>query len=118
MDANVPLVVPEVNPRDVANHEGILAIPNCATTPIVMALWPLHKVNPVKRVIAATYQSVSGTGRAAVEELAEHFPGMAKDFKAVHPLTGEIVRLQNDTDSRAVDRLTKADPPLMSEETN
>ena len=71
MEANVPLVVPEVNPGDVAHHEGILAIPNCATTPIVMALWPLHKVNPVKRVIAATYQSVSGTGRAAVKELAE-----------------------------------------------
>ena len=71
MEANVPLVVPEVNPGDVAHHEGILAIPNCATTPIVMALWPLHKVNPVKRVVVATYQSVSGTGRAAVKELAE-----------------------------------------------
>ncbi len=71
MDQNVPLVVPEVNAADVANHEGILAIPNCATTPIVMALWPLHRVNPVKRVIAATYQSVSGTGQAAVRELSE-----------------------------------------------
>jgi aspartate-semialdehyde dehydrogenase len=63
--------VPEVNPGDVAQHEGILSIPNCATTPIVMALWPLHKANPVKRVIASTYQSVSGTGKAAVQELTE-----------------------------------------------
>ncbi len=71
MEPQVPLVVPEVNPDDVANHEGILAIPNCSTTPLVMALWPLHQVNPVQRVVVATYQSVSGTGRAAMEELVD-----------------------------------------------
>jgi aspartate-semialdehyde dehydrogenase len=71
MEPDVPIVVPEVNPDDVAGHKGILAIPNCITTPIVMTLWPLHRVNPVKRVIVATYQSVSGTGQAAVRELAE-----------------------------------------------
>ncbi len=69
MDPEVPLVIPEVNADDVARHKGILAIPNCSTTPVVMTLWPLHKTNPVKRFVAATYQSVSGTGRAAVEEL-------------------------------------------------
>ena len=69
MDPSVPLVVPEINADDVAWHKGILAIPNCSTTPVVMALWPLHRVNPVKRITAATYQSVSGTGRLAVEEL-------------------------------------------------
>jgi aspartate-semialdehyde dehydrogenase len=69
MDPTVPLVVPEVNADDVSQHQGILAIPNCSTTPIVMTLWPLHRRNPVRRVIAATYQSVSGTGKAAVEEL-------------------------------------------------
>ena len=69
MDADVPLVVPEINRGDVARHKGILAIPNCATTPLVMALWPLHQVNPVKRVTVATYQSVSGTGAAAMAEL-------------------------------------------------
>lgn len=69
MEPNVPLVVPEVNADDVVQHEGILAIPNCSTTPLVMALWPLHQVNPIERVVVATYQSVSGTGRAAVEEL-------------------------------------------------
>jgi len=69
MDPDVPLVIPEVNPDDVANHKGILAIPNCSTTPVVMSLWPIHRINPVKRIIAATYQSVAGTGRAAVEEL-------------------------------------------------
>ena len=69
MEAGVPLVVPEINADDVGAHKGILAIPNCSTTPLVMALWPLHKVDPVKRVTVATYQSVSGTGAAAVAEL-------------------------------------------------
>jgi aspartate-semialdehyde dehydrogenase len=69
MDPEVPLVIPEVNAADVETHKGILAIPNCSTTPVVMSLWPIHKVNPVKRIIAATYQSVSGTGKAAVAEL-------------------------------------------------
>ena len=69
MDPNVPLVVPEINAEDVGWHKGIIATPNCATTPVVMALWPVHRVNPVKRVVVATYQSVSGTGGPAVEEL-------------------------------------------------
>jgi aspartate-semialdehyde dehydrogenase len=69
MDPEVPLVIPEVNGADVEKHKGILAIPNCSTTPLVMTLWPIHQVNPVKRIIAATYQSVSGTGRAAMAEL-------------------------------------------------
>jgi aspartate-semialdehyde dehydrogenase len=71
MDADVPLVVPEVNGDDLAQHKGIFAIPNCSTTPLVMTLWPLHRVNPIKRVVAATYQSVSGTGREAVKELTD-----------------------------------------------
>jgi aspartate-semialdehyde dehydrogenase len=69
MDPEVPLVIPEVNPQDVEKHKGILAIPNCSTTPVVMTLWPLHQRNRVRRIIASTYQSVSGTGRAAVDEL-------------------------------------------------
>jgi aspartate-semialdehyde dehydrogenase len=69
MDPRVPLVVPEVNADDVKHHEGIIAIPNCSTTPLVMCLWPIHRVNPIKRIIADTYQSVSGTGKAAVDEL-------------------------------------------------
>lgn len=69
MDPDVPLVIPEVNPQDVEKHKGILAIPNCSTTPVVMALWPLHQVNRLRRIVASTYQSVSGTGRAAVDEL-------------------------------------------------
>lgn len=69
MDAAVPLVVPEINAAAVAGHKGILAIPNCATTPVVMVLDALrHEARP-ERVVAATYQSVTGTGAAALTEL-------------------------------------------------
>lgn len=71
MEPKVPLVIPEVNPEDIKLHKGIIANPNCSTIQMVVALNPLHKVNPIKRIVAATYQSVSGTGSAAVEELTE-----------------------------------------------
>jgi aspartate-semialdehyde dehydrogenase len=69
MDPEVALVVPEVNASDLDTNNGIVSIPNCSTTPLVMVLKPLMDVNPVVRVIVDTYQSVSGTGAAAVEEL-------------------------------------------------
>ena len=69
MDPNVPLVVPEINPEDLDDHVGIIASPNCTTTPMVMALKPLNDMNPAKRIVAASYQSVTGTGAAAGEEL-------------------------------------------------
>ena len=65
----VPLVVPEVNVEDIRWHKGIVASPNCSTIQMVVALHPLHKANPIKRVVVDTYQSVSGTGSAAIEEL-------------------------------------------------
>jgi len=65
----VPLVVPEVNPEDIKWHKGIIANPNCSTIQMVVALYPLHRVNPIKRIIVDSYQAVSGTGSAAVEEL-------------------------------------------------
>jgi len=69
MEPDVPLVVPEVNAADLEWHKGITAIPNCPTTPLVLTLWPLHRINPVKRIIVDTYQSVSGTGAQALQEL-------------------------------------------------
>jgi aspartate-semialdehyde dehydrogenase len=71
MQTNVPLVVPEVNGSDVEWHQGIISIPNCSTTPLVMAIHPLVQSNVVKRVIVNTYQSVSGAGGAAINELRE-----------------------------------------------
>jgi len=69
MDPDVPLVVPEINPEDIQWHKGIIANPNCSTIHMVVVLYPLHKVNPIKRITVDTYQAVSGTGLAAVEEL-------------------------------------------------
>ncbi len=69
MNPQVPLVIPEVNPQAAATHQGIIANPNCTTILMAMAVWPLHQVQPVKRIIAATYQSASGAGFQAMEEL-------------------------------------------------
>ena len=69
MESAVPLVIPEVNAEDIKWHKGLIAGPNCSTIQMVMALNPLHKVNPIKRLVISTYQSVSGTGAAAMEEL-------------------------------------------------
>ncbi len=68
---DVPLVAPEVNGADVEWHKGTIAIPNCSTTPLVMAAHPLHQVNQITRMIVDTYQSVSGAGGGPVEELRE-----------------------------------------------
>lgn len=69
MDEDVPLVVPEINGADAFAHTGIIANPNCTAVISAMALYPLHKANPIKRVIASTYQAASGAGAAAMEEL-------------------------------------------------
>lgn len=69
MDPDVPLVAPEVNAADVEHHHGILAIPNCSTTPLAMVLDALRRGSRLVRVVAATYQSVSGTGAGAMAEL-------------------------------------------------
>lgn len=71
MDAKVPLVVPEVNPEAAASHQGIIANPNCTTILMSVAVWPLHRVEPVQRIVAATYQSASGAGARAMEEMKE-----------------------------------------------
>ncbi|HXG35604.1 MAG TPA: aspartate-semialdehyde dehydrogenase, partial [Dehalococcoidia bacterium] len=83
LEANCALVVPEVNADDLNEHKGITAIPNCEVTPLVMTLWPLHKVNPIRRVILDTYQAVSGTGGAAVQELAQQTQSVLDGNKAV-----------------------------------
>jgi aspartate-semialdehyde dehydrogenase len=71
MDPMVPLVIPEINPEAIAAHDGIIANPNCSTIIAIVPLWPIHKKNRIKRLIAATYQAASGAGAAAMEELRE-----------------------------------------------
>ncbi len=85
MHARVPLVVPEVNADDLESHIGIVSIPNCSTTPLVMALKPLEALSPVRRVIVDTYQSVSGTGSAAVGELDEQNRDIAEGREPSEP---------------------------------
>lgn len=69
MDPEVPLIVPEVNPEDIAWHKGIIANPNCSTIQMVVALKPLHDAARINRIVVSTYQAVSGTGQKAIDEL-------------------------------------------------
>ncbi len=73
-DPDIPLVVPEVNPEalDTCRERNIIANPNCSTIQLVVALKPLHDIARIKRIVVATYQSVSGAGREAMDELFEH----------------------------------------------
>ena len=91
MDDQVPLVVPEVNAAALRSMpRGIVSIPNCTTTPLVMALKPLHDAVGVKRVVVTTFQSVSGTGSAAMDELMEQ----TKDLLAFRDIKTEIYPYQ------------------------
>jgi aspartate-semialdehyde dehydrogenase len=91
MDANVPLVIPEVNARRIREHKGMIANPNCAAITALVPLWPIHQVNRIKRVIIASYQAVSGAGAAAMAELVDstraHLDGEVFQQKVMqHPL--------------------------------
>ena len=88
MDPKVPLVVPEVNALVLDTHQGLIANPNCSTIQMVVALKPLHDAVKIKRIIVTTFQSVSGTGKEAMEELAEQtrkLLGMSEVKTEVYP---------------------------------
>jgi aspartate-semialdehyde dehydrogenase len=86
MDPKVPLVIPEINPEALAGHQGLIANPNCSTIIALMPLAPLHKVARIKRIVASTYQAVSGTGAPAVRELE----AQAKAWAAGQPMPREV----------------------------
>jgi aspartate-semialdehyde dehydrogenase len=92
MDPEVPLVVPEVNPQDVAKHRGIIANPNCSTIQMVVALKPLHDAFRIRRVVVSTYQSVSGAGQKGLVELQQQTAAhvrnepMPAPTKFAHPI--------------------------------
>lgn len=88
MKNNVPLIIPEVNPRGIKKHNGIIANPNCSTIQLVIALKPIYDFAGIKRIIVSTYQSVSGTGKQAINELREQsqaFLNKDKIVKKVYP---------------------------------
>ncbi|MGB2705813.1 MAG: aspartate-semialdehyde dehydrogenase [Candidatus Omnitrophota bacterium] len=78
MKKDIPLVVPEVNPQRTEGHKGIIANPNCSTIQAVVALWPLHKKAKIKRIVASTYQSVSGAGQKKMLELEKQVEAIDK----------------------------------------
>lgn len=86
MEADVPLVVPEINPQAARAHRGLIANPNCSTIILAIVLWPLHKANPVRRVVASTYQAVSGAGAKALLELEKQ----TRDVLAGRPALPEV----------------------------
>jgi aspartate-semialdehyde dehydrogenase len=97
MDPDVPLVVPEVNPQDVAKHRGIIANPNCSTIQMVLALKPLHDAARIKRVVVSTYQSVSGAGQKGIHELQTqteahvHGRQIPSPLKFAHPIHSNCI---------------------------
>ena len=97
MEPDVPLVVPEVNPRDILEHHGIIANPNCSTIQMVVALWPLHEAARVRRVIVSTYQSVSGAGMKGMHELESQTAAQVNRASApppakfAHPIVGNCI---------------------------
>jgi aspartate-semialdehyde dehydrogenase len=92
MDDTVPLVVPEVNPHDILTHKGIIANPNCSTIQMVVALKPLHDRWKIRRIVVATYQSVTGAGKlgqAQLEDELERKPEPRKKFP--HPIAYNVL---------------------------
>jgi aspartate-semialdehyde dehydrogenase len=91
MDPDVPLVIPEINPEAIAQRKkGIVANPNCSTIIGIVPVWPLHKANPVKRMIVSTYQAASGAGQAAMLEMRQQ----AEEILAGKPPTCNTLRYQ------------------------
>ncbi len=90
MEADVPLVVPEVNPEDIFTHQGVIANPNCSTIIMLVPLKPLHDVAKIKRIVVSTYQAVSGTGAKAIAELEQQ----TRQWAAGEKITNEVYPYQ------------------------
>jgi aspartate-semialdehyde dehydrogenase len=96
MDPDVPLVIPEINGQDVKQHRGLIANPNCTTAVALMAIYPLHRAFGVRRVFAASYQAVSGSGQRAISELKEQIAAAAEDRQSPaqiypHPIAFNVL---------------------------
>lgn len=92
MDPDIPLVVPEVNRRQIFKHRGIIANPNCSTIQLVVVLKPLHDRFRIKRVVVSTYQSVSGAGQKGVNQLTEELAHrVPQEKKFAHPIAFNVL---------------------------
>lgn len=95
MDPNVPLVVPEVNAKDVKKHKGIIANPNCSTIQMMVALWPIYKKVGIRRIIVTTLQASSGAGKQAVEQLFNETEVIMKQYDSRSPILDSRLRVSS-----------------------
>jgi aspartate-semialdehyde dehydrogenase len=96
MEPDVPLIIPEINGDDLRTHRGLIANPNCTTAVALMAIYPLHRIFCVRRVFAASYQAVSGSGARAIEELREQAESALQDRRLTprvypHPIAFNVL---------------------------
>ncbi len=117
MDPEVPLVMPEINGADVADHRGIIANPNCTTAVTLMALYPLHLAFGVRRIFASSYQAVSGTGARAIAELKQQVAAAHLNSPAIaevypHPIAFNVLP---QVDSFLPDGYTKEEMKMQHE---
>ncbi|MDQ3119779.1 MAG: aspartate-semialdehyde dehydrogenase [Verrucomicrobiota bacterium] len=117
MDPEVPLVMPEINGADVADHRGIIANPNCTTAVTLMALYPLHLAFGVRRIFASSYQAVSGTGARAIVELKQQVAAAHLNSPAIaevypHPIAFNVLP---QVDSFLPDGYTKEEMKMQHE---
>jgi len=96
MEAEVPLIIPEINPEDVRTHRGLIANPNCTTAVALMGLYPLHRAFGLQRVFASSYQAVSGSGARAIEELKRQVEASTQEGDMVaeiypHPIAFNVL---------------------------
>ena len=117
MEPDVPLVIPEINGEDVRDHRGLIANPNCTTAVTLMALYPLHRAFTVRRVVAASYQAVSGSGARAIQELRTQIEAAAANVPATteiypHPIAFNVLP---HVDSFLSDGYTKEEMKMQNE---
>ncbi len=117
MDPEVPLVIPEINGEDVKTHRGLIANPNCTTAVALMALYPLHRAFGVRRIFAASYQAVSGSGARAIAELKAQMESAAQNLPTIaeiypHPIAFNVLP---QIDSFLADGYTKEERKLENE---
>jgi len=120
MDPEIPLVVPEVNPEDAKKHKGIIANPNCSTIQMVVAINPIHNISRIKRVVVATYQSVSGAGARAMEELRLQAEAILKQEEPQckifpHPIAFNLIPEIPQSDSFAEDGFSHEELKMINE---
>jgi len=90
MEDSVPLVIPEINGEDIKKHQGLIAVPNCSAIVMLMAVYPISLVQPIKRIVVSTYQAVSGAGAKALAELEEQ----TRDISAGKHVTPKVFPYQ------------------------